>query len=585
MRGWVPHDDGALALTAERVLKGDVPHRDFQDLYTGGLAYYHALAFKLLGVRLTSLRWAVFLFFLTWIPVVFLVARRFAGAVAAAGITILAAAWSLPNYSAAMPSWYNLFFATLGAWTAFRFLETGSRWWLFGAGIFGGASVCVKVSGLYYIAALLLFLVYCEQHEDSVRADSTSKPIFFPAALGASMLSFVYLLFRLLGTLGSPLFVFNFVLPGAALAGAIVWREVASAHSDFLTRGRTLMRMIVPFAAGVVVPCSILLIPYWTSHSVGNLIQGALIAPQARLAFAGGDISPPANAFSYLALVVLMIVVAAAVVWRSVPRLVPPIAGLTLFIVILATRDYVILYQVVWFAVSHLIPLCVLLGCGWLEFSRRRGTIDAASSAKIFLLLAAAGFCSLVQFPYAHPIYFVYVAPLLWLVLAALTSIKRDAAGLPLALGVAALLYVAVRVTPGFIFIMAFGYQTDVQTYELHLDRAAGLRVDPITGPMYEQLVSFVQEHSSEGKLYAGPDSPQIYFLAGKPNPTGVLFDFLDKSKEPLAKSALEDPTNSVVVIRDHPEFSPPLDPAMREFLWQRYGHAKEFGFFTVYWR
>src|SRR5262245_46811190 len=36
---WIPHDDGALAQAAERVLHGELPQRDFADIYTGGLSY------------------------------------------------------------------------------------------------------------------------------------------------------------------------------------------------------------------------------------------------------------------------------------------------------------------------------------------------------------------------------------------------------------------------------------------------------------------------------------------------------------------------------------------------------------------
>ena len=54
-RGWVPHDEGLIGHTAERVLAGELPHRDFDDVYTGGLAYINAgamRAFELTG-RLT----------------------------------------------------------------------------------------------------------------------------------------------------------------------------------------------------------------------------------------------------------------------------------------------------------------------------------------------------------------------------------------------------------------------------------------------------------------------------------------------------------------------------------------------------
>ena len=65
-RGWVAHDEGAFAQSAERVLQGELPHRDFDELYSGGLTFANALAFKAFGMRLTSLRIALFMVFVPW---------------------------------------------------------------------------------------------------------------------------------------------------------------------------------------------------------------------------------------------------------------------------------------------------------------------------------------------------------------------------------------------------------------------------------------------------------------------------------------------------------------------------------------
>src|SRR5215212_5778968 len=58
-RGWMPFDDGALAQSAERLLQGELPHRDFDDPYTGGLAFLNAGAFRLFGLTLWSMRLAL----------------------------------------------------------------------------------------------------------------------------------------------------------------------------------------------------------------------------------------------------------------------------------------------------------------------------------------------------------------------------------------------------------------------------------------------------------------------------------------------------------------------------------------------
>src|SRR6202142_14374 len=176
-KGWVPADDGTLSQSALRVMQGQLPHSDFGEVYTGGLSFIHALAFRAFGVNLMSLRICVFLFFLTWVPAVYYIAQRLISPIAAGFITLLAVAWSYPNYSAAMPSWYNLFFATFGAAAMLRYLDVRTRRWLFIAGVCGGVSILIKVIGAYYVAGALLFLAFLEQSDlqddaqGDVRAD------------------------------------------------------------------------------------------------------------------------------------------------------------------------------------------------------------------------------------------------------------------------------------------------------------------------------------------------------------------------------------------------------------------------------
>src|ERR1700684_2764641 len=77
-RGWIPLDEGVLGHSAERVLAGELPHRDFDDVYTGGLSQADAAVYRLTGVRLVNLRWAMYAVFLLWVPAVFYIASRFA---------------------------------------------------------------------------------------------------------------------------------------------------------------------------------------------------------------------------------------------------------------------------------------------------------------------------------------------------------------------------------------------------------------------------------------------------------------------------------------------------------------------------
>ena len=70
---------------------------------------------------------------------------------------------SVPIYAEGMPSWYNLFFATLGTLALLQHIDTGRRRWLFWAGCCAGCSLLMKITGLYFVAAGLFYIAYREQ--------------------------------------------------------------------------------------------------------------------------------------------------------------------------------------------------------------------------------------------------------------------------------------------------------------------------------------------------------------------------------------------------------------------------------------
>src|SRR5438105_5356196 len=111
-KGWMAYDDCTLGQSAERVLHGEMPHRDFHDVYTGGLAYGNAAVFRIFGVNLFALRVFVFVVFLAWVPAVYALAAEFTSPRMAGLVTLIAVVWSIPNYTTPMPSWYSLMLAS-----------------------------------------------------------------------------------------------------------------------------------------------------------------------------------------------------------------------------------------------------------------------------------------------------------------------------------------------------------------------------------------------------------------------------------------------------------------------------------------
>jgi len=582
-RGWVPHDEGTISQSAERVLQGQLPHRDFDELYTGGLSFLNAFAFRVFGENLVSPRLVLFGFFLAWIPAVYFVALRFVSPPAAGAITAVAIAFSLPNYSAAVPSWYNLFFATFGLAAVLQFLSSGRRKWLFLAGLAGGLSFLFKLSGLFFIAGALLFFLFREQELNESEA-TRSKASLYSAFVVTALLAFLASLFLIGRQSLSRVAVFEFIVPTELLALLCMWRQMVPSASPAPVRFRRLFWMLLPFAIGVALPIAALLIPYLHSGSLGEFIQGVFILPGRRLAFAARR--PPGLGLNkLLTTLALLALIWAAYANRLRSWLTYVLLGLAFALCIVLSKTEPKLYAALWSPLVLLVSCCTIAGTALLATRK----ISSTGRQQVFLVLVVTATCSLIQLPFSVPIYFCYVAPLLALSLAALFSTTAKAshvmAGLLLGFY---FMFAVLRVTPGFIYSMSYVYQPDPQTVPLQLARAAGIRVNANEAELYDKLVPVIEAHAgSSAFIYAAPDCPEVYFLSGKRNPTPTMFDFFDDPGQHTQRviHAIETGNVQVVALLQEPSFSPPISSELMTRLQAMFPFSEQVGRFEVRWR
>ncbi|MBI4545339.1 MAG: glycosyltransferase family 39 protein, partial [Gemmatimonadetes bacterium] len=255
-QGWFPPDDGILAHSAERILHGETPHADFDDIYTGGLTYLHALGLRIFGTNLLSLRLVLFVFFLAWVPVVYWIATQFARPATAALTSLLAVAWSVPTYTAAMPSWYNLFLATFGTGALLKHVATGHGVWLLAAGFCAGLSMMVKIVGVHFVVGALLFLAFREQISPLRSNTAVAAPAlvrYWMLVLGALLTLTIALLetLRYFPTLNA---FTHFVLPTVAIGALLLRNEGAALAGPFWQRLGRLLRLAGPFLVGLLTP-------------------------------------------------------------------------------------------------------------------------------------------------------------------------------------------------------------------------------------------------------------------------------------------------------------------------------------------
>lgn len=582
--GWVPHDAGALGQSAQRVLEGQLPHRDFDDIYTGGLSYLNAAAFRVLGTSLLSMRLTLLAAFALWLPAVYAIVRQVATGPLAIAMMLLAAAWAIPVYPEAMPSWYNLFFATFGVVALLRFVSTAHRRWLFLAGVCAAVSCLIKITGLYFAAAALLFLAYYEQRLVSTRHDGPRSGRVGSVLLTLLVVAFDGLLLALVRRSLDPDVFVQFVLPGASLSALLVWREWRRPATPWRLRLSQTSRLLVPLTAGFVLPIVICLIPYAGSHSLGALSNGLFVLPKRRVHFAS---MRPVGWIGFAVLVAegaIMIRIARSASERT--RQVAEIASIMLFVGISLGAGVAPVYLLAWFPMRVLVPLACVFAA-WYLAKREQQSHRGSTEQRIFLLASTAAVCGLIQFPFAAPVYFFYVAPLAALAIIALAAhgtprLRRCAVGCALSYT----LFAVLRIHPASISQMGFTFVRDNQDAPLSLARG-GLRVTPSDSAIYQSLVRTLRAHSHSGYTYASPDCPQVYFLAGLRNPTRTLFDFFDDPVErtPRILNELSEHGVTAIAINEQPEFSGPMPVDLRTAVVTRYPFAEQIGTFTVRWR
>jgi hypothetical protein len=587
---WVPHDEGALAQSAERTMHGELPHRDFDELYTGGLTAVNAVAFRVLGVRLSTLRVVLMIAFVLWVPALYYVASRFAGPVTAVLATGLAVTWSVPNYPAAMPSWYNLFFAVFAIAAVLRFGETGRRRWLVVCGAAAGMSVCTKIIGVYLMMAVLLTLVWHEQTMSTmdplVDQSGSDRGRAFGVAVTVGLCTMIAALVALVRHTISPPVLAHFVLPSAVLVGVLVAREWSVSRAPSRLRLTHATALVLPTAIGWLVPVVLFVAPYLVTGSMHDLMRGVFITPSRRVQLASLPL-PPLDV-GWPGLVLAAVLASAVLIPRRWTWLLGVALGIPLGIEVLTWTHHPSLYLATWAAARVAIPLVVVCGSLALILALRRGRLDAVSAERVFALLSVAALCSLVQFPFSASIYFCYVAPLAVLAILAVLAATRDGPD-PIAAVVATFftLFAVVSMNRQSLDTLGRASEVGPPLVPLRLSRA-GLSVPVDDADTYERLVAAVVRHAGGSKYaYAAPDCPEVTFLAGLRNPSRTLFDVFDDStthRSGVERAVLAHDVR-VVALNGDPEFSTPIGAALDSTLRARFPQSDTIDRFTVRWR
>jgi len=204
------------------------------------------------------------------------------------------------------------------------------------------------------------------------------------------------------------------------------------------------------------------------------------------------------------------------------------------------------------------------------------------------ILVSLSATCSLVQFPFAGPIYFCYVAPLALLASAAiLAALPRPPHALLASAGAIALLFPVLVIRSGGLLDLGWNYAPDEQTTQLTLPRAGRLRVSAEMTQQYDEAIPLLREHAGAHPILAAPDCPEVYFLGNFENPTGTMFEIFDDPAgyQERIEKLVEDKRVKAILINNDPGFSEYFVDLLENVADDKFPFAQTVGKFEVRWR
>ena len=175
---------------------------------------------------------------------------------------------------------------------------------------------------------------------------------------------------------------------------------------------------------------------------------------------------------------------------------------------------YELSYPTLWNSARSLAPVALVVGAVAVVWRDRRERDPAAVVAPALVLLVAA-FMSLTQFPFAAPIYFLYIAPLV--LLAAIAAMRFTGATkglLPPVVLAAFVLFAARAIDHQSFWSLGVNYRPDPDRIVLDTARA-DVRARRGDHDVYWRLLDLIRQHRSGNFMFAGPDAPEVYFLSG----------------------------------------------------------------------
>jgi len=256
-RFWAPADEGNYAHVAERLLSGQVLHRDVQDVHAGYINFVNAAAFSLFGVRMVSMRYPLALLTVIQAGLMFMVLKR--GGVVTALIGGLAlTSLSFVQFLNPTPNWYTLFLAVVTiAWLVRNPVSLRRRHIVTGF-LVGTAFLFRQLTGVFLASGVLVFLLLEKSAAGASGARHLARATLALIAVGNA-----WYILRVTDPVGWVLF-------GVWPLAVVLWAGVRTRRSD-----SEVLALLRDLSIGGIISASPLLAYHLAHESLGDWFRDA----------------------------------------------------------------------------------------------------------------------------------------------------------------------------------------------------------------------------------------------------------------------------------------------------------------------
>lgn len=529
-RFWWPVDDGIYAYVAQRLLAGDVLHRDLVDLHGGYINIVHALAFRLFGEDLVSLRYPLVALtliqgYLAWR----LLAPK--GVWLGAAAALVATAFSFIQFLNPSANWYALFLFFVTCWALTRTDASRRRDVILAGFLLGLCFLFRQLSGVFLAMSVVSWLLM------NLETDGKRPPYLARTVLAVMATGLAFYLW----SKGS---LFAFLVFGIWPLG-LLFAGIARVRAG----DRAVLKLTLWLAAGSLLATAPLLLYHVFEGSVLAWLEDIFLT--AFLIHQQDFIADS----SFMAVVLTGL--AGLGQWRE---------------------PAVVLNGVLWITLVAAAPLL-----GWLTL---RDGFRRDRPARAHPLPHLAVFFALVAIHFQIPIYLFYAtAP----VLIGILWQSRARSG-QVAVGLAVLSAIAIYYQAGQP--LSRGLVGIIQGNRIALDAPeglprAGIAMEASDQRVFTALIERIEAGARPGEpLFTLPMDPELNFITGRPAPVRYYGTPLGlRSREDVAETLrlLDEAAPLFVVHRRDDKYLTPLSRELLQEIRRLDSSPEPFGPFDLY--